>query len=168
MGLVTEPVSCLSVSPWAVTGTALSPGSNLTPGASLHHSSSALGSPCTCGRGECLLLLAGFKTNLHLKADLGRDMTLLGSCLSLDVPKHNPEPLWEGMGQLLRTIQPSHLGEGAKEMARERGEAKPCGQGQDWQGKQNFIAIAGNLVMLESFPNSQPPSRITSFFPSCT
>lgn len=92
-------------------------------------------------------------------------MTFLGSCLSPDVSKHNPNLLWEGMGQLLRT---THLGEGAKEMARERGETKPCGQGQDWQGKQNFIAITGNLVMLESFPISQPPSRITSFFPSCT
>lgn len=69
MGLVTEPVSCLPVSPsLALTGTALSPGSELTwclcapqqlsPGVTMH---------LWKGRMH-LLLLAGFKTNLHLSA----------------------------------------------------------------------------------------------------
>lgn len=60
MGLVSEPVSCLSLSPWLdLTGTALSPGSELTPGASgvTTH---------LWERRMHLLLLAGFKTNLHV------------------------------------------------------------------------------------------------------
>lgn len=102
-----------------------------------------------------------------------------------------PKPTIGGNGKLLRTTQPSLLGEGAEEVARET-EAKPGGQGQDWLGKQNFIAIAvsgccwgpsplvglmhrvgsplhlgdeGSLVLLESFPSLQPPARITSISP---
>lgn len=53
-----------------------------------------------------------------------------------------PKPTEGGSGTAAQTTQPSHLGEGAEEMPRET-EAKPHGQGQDWLGKQNFIAIAG-------------------------
>lgn len=42
-----------------------------------------------------------------------------------------PKPTIGGNGKLLRTTQPSLLGEGAEEVARET-EAKPGGQGQDW------------------------------------
>lgn len=57
--------------------------------------------------------------------------------------KPTPNPLWGGgAGQLLRTAWPRHLREGAKETARERGEAKPCGHGRVWPGKQNLFATA--------------------------
>lgn len=46
-----------------------------------------------------------------------------------------------GDGTAAQGHSAQNLGEGAKEMARERGEAKPRGQGQDWLGKQNSLQL---------------------------
>lgn len=80
-----------------------------------------------------------------------------------------PKPTVGGMGQLLRTTQHSLLGEGAKEMSRERvrtgWESRTSLQLQCVKVRMGWDHPC-TLGMLESFPSLQPPSRITSFSPS--